>query len=899
MSRKITGAYSSIVNGVSEQSPTDREEGQHNEQVNFLSDKVFGLVRRRGSEYVDTTNIYSYTGEDSPEERDINNYRTFDFKVDGKEYCLIYRSSLSELFSNLPTVFCFSKEDRKFLTVYNDTNPVYQQLDAFGANALVNVGRYVYLAPRYYEAYNQIIQNPSELTITKKWDTYENFKTAVVWVVTGQYSKKYWFDIRFKDTVNNTYKSIHGEYTTMKSYFQGDLDTTAIAFSDPDYQEKVNNIVNAYVSDVNKHIGKSAADILPTNIANELLASLQADLTSKAMSSDVELDLSNTTIGIKCKQSSNYIVSMITSSDNFVNEGPAIRVVDNRVYDASSDLSSRHYVGKVVKVKPINSSDNDDYYVKAEKRYEGSTGDLVEVVWNECAGEEQEIDNSFCYATVHESNFFISGSNTGLKNLVNSNSTEQLTQVPGFIPSESGDRKSNEAPYFAGKSIDYLGMFQDRLVVGCENHLSFSRTGDYLNFFKETSLTLLDSDPVGVFSYGSLGDTIKSSATFGRDMVFFGEDQQYVINGDKPFTPKNPVISVFSKYMGTGGSKPISGSGFMFYASKNDDTASIYQIQQGNFKEKSETIDLTYNIPTYIKGNVRELLHTDSPYTIIVSSDGYKNGVYIYNYLDINNYGSDRKMSSWSRWEWDKTLGFISGMTTAGAKGLFIFTLRRNQQGDGDNWCMVSDYFSLENTMDDKPYLDSNRLYSDKDTGLVPYNGFAWGPGPDFVNTCYGIGGKDDPKIFVGIRHGEYSEYNPEAVFTDDYAGHNIYQGISFDSYVSPTNPKVTDNSGNPILASKLSVVKYDIYMKDSGGVLLSVNTDSRGEVSFGKYSGREIGWTTSQLGTQPVSTGKMSMFVARNSMEFTYKIQSYKWLPISITDIEYQCRFLYRSKRA
>ena len=45
------GVYKSLLQGVSQQTPQEREDGQLGEQVNMLSDPVTGLRRRGGTKF--------------------------------------------------------------------------------------------------------------------------------------------------------------------------------------------------------------------------------------------------------------------------------------------------------------------------------------------------------------------------------------------------------------------------------------------------------------------------------------------------------------------------------------------------------------------------------------------------------------------------------------------------------------------------------------------------------------------------------------------------------------------------------------------------------------------------------------------------------------------------------
>jgi len=75
---KITGAYKSLVRGVSEQVPQDRLEGQHWEQVNLISDPIRGLARRRGSQFRNSKHVLDVAPTENTL-KDLANFKEYSF----------------------------------------------------------------------------------------------------------------------------------------------------------------------------------------------------------------------------------------------------------------------------------------------------------------------------------------------------------------------------------------------------------------------------------------------------------------------------------------------------------------------------------------------------------------------------------------------------------------------------------------------------------------------------------------------------------------------------------------------------------------------------------------------------------------------------------------------------
>ena len=125
-----------------------------------------------------------------------------------------------------------------------------------------------------------------------------------------------------------------------------------------------------------------------------------------------------------------------------------------------------------------------------------------------------------------------------------------------------------------------------------------------------------------------------------------------------------------------------------------------------------------------------------------------------------------------------------------------------------------------------------------------------------------------------------------------------MWIGVDSPGYVTPTNPYVRDKNNQAIVNGRLTIEKYNVSLSDTGGVTFTLNTLGRGEYPAGDYTGRQLSRKSATLGIQPIVTTSVSIPVGRENREFSYTIKTRQWMPVSITAIEYQSRFLYNSRR-
>lgn len=871
---KVASSYGSVILGVSQQVPQDRREGQHHEQVNMISDPVKGLVRRRGSEFEDEKIFADYIEEfDEATVKDTRSFKSLDFLVGEDQFTILYRSKQKTLNSQAPFAWCFNRNTRKFLNVSLTSGSMIDKLVNDGCNAIVNTGRFLYLSPS-----NHIPTNSTD----DRWGSVDNLGKGVIWVRLGSYSRMFTSRLRLRKVSDNSIVTLNSEYLTKAASYPGFLDTSDILTSDPDYQKKVNDRRNEYDSLVTAWIGESAADIVASNIANKLKVGFDLDLITKGLTpSDIVFTISNSSIGIRC--SSDFVIDELSVSDS--GDETMIRGVGHTI-ESIDKLVPEHFPDKIVRVLPKKADKSDGFYEIAIPRSNGFVlNQLTEVSWQQTAGTVTELLDVFCFATVENNTLYISGSAQDLQ------AASGITDVPGFSKSEVGDLITSPLPHFLGRRINYLGMFQDRLVVGSGSILLFSRPGDYLNFFRKDVLTVIDTDPIEIYSLGSEDDIIVSSTVYDKSLVLFGQRKQYFLNGRNILTPRTSSITQLSSHEDAMDANPVSSGNFAFYGKYRNGVTTLHQLQTGYVQDSPESYELSQQLSTYIKGKPLELKALTTPNNIILRTDGDTNLVYIYTYLDSQD-GQQRHFDSWSKWSWDKQLGHLLGWSYRQGD-LSLITIRKGKNTDGVvKWFAVSDRFVFDSDLTNKPCLDSMRKYNN----YVSADNTKW-LNPEQTNGMSNVYVSFDNTVREFML-GQTLETVSNLVTAYPTKLDSLWIGFGYDSFVTPTNPYMRDNKERTIVNGRLIVNKYTISVADTGGVRFEIEAGGGEPYISGDYNGRTLSRKTAELGIQPIVSSSVNMIVNRENTEFKFSIRSRDWLPLTVTSIEYTGQYFSNIRR-
>lgn len=857
---KVSGSYESVVRGVSEQNPQARRSGQHFAQVNMISDPVRGLARRHGSILQDEVNKAPIA--------DYQDYlaqtagsRVTTFFVGGVEYDLIARTTPATGLVSVGTFAqCFNKDARTFVPiVYEEASTPLIGLIEGGLSAAVNVGRYLLLAG------NTIIPTA---TNNDAWGSASNQRLLAGWVRAGAYART------FKVTlVKSDNTKIDAEYTTKTSSYPGLLDTSDILATDTEYQKKVNDRVNAYNSAVTAWLGEAAQDITPENIAQKLVDNL---VIAGVAPADIRREGSYVVIDSTAYKE----IDMEDNGDDTLARG-----VGNTI--ANLDLvSSRHFVGKVVKVEPADAI-GDPVYLRAYAKDDVSTG-WTEVVWRESAGYEMTPQVVFCIATVEGGTLYVAGSASGLETI------SGISDVPGYMANTVGDDLSSPLPEFFGKGIDYLGMFQDRLVIGTGATLFFSRPGDYFNWFRASVLSIQDNDPWEGYALGAEDDVIKYSVLYDRSLLLYGKRFQYVVNGRTIITPNTASVAIVSSYEDAIDAAPKGSGNFVFYCKESGvptkKVSSLHQVQPGVVADVSDSYTASQQLDTYLAGKPVELVTLTSPNMVLLRTDKDRQRVFVYTYLDNPN-NNERLFDSWSHWEWAPEVGQVIGISRHEADILVYMVKQGPDIGDVARTWISCERFVRDTDLSDYPYLDS----------LRPWSSFEDADADTFLHD----GSDNLDKVSVVIQSGNDEAFLGDKLpnrvrFFGSYAALSDQMWVGYDmpAYVTPTNPYARDRNDNPILGGRLTLGKVRVSVTDTGGMKVTVNLRGINRDSL-NFTGRILGQPSNLVGRQPIVTTDLSAIIGGEVRECLYTISAVRWLPLTVNSIEWQGQHFFNTRRA
>lgn len=846
---KISGSYQSLLRGVSQQPPEQRLPGQHSAQVNMMSDPVAGVTRRPGTVRIATSEAYLGLTSEAAAVDLATNFEVHPIKVGDKEFTFHTRRPGTTgpagplLYTRRGHSTVGFPDGAAVTTVM--TTAAGEAL-ANGINSMAVCGDFIAIAHT----------NPVTVTRTEKLETPDNRRKAHVQVRGGAYSRK--FTIKFKRVGG---AEILAEYTTPASAYGGTLDTSDIAASDSAYTKKVNDRVNAYNSEVTKWIGTAAAAIQPQAIAVQLGT---AFLDNGGTAQGVTVGVESGTLAITSPGDIEYL-EVLDGGDGSLLKGTWQEV------PAVEDLPAYAFAGKVVRVAP---RDSDVYYMEAHS----DKGGFSQVVWKECSDVAVAFNSLFCVG-VYANDLWIIGANPD-------DLTTQLdlmgfdpgaVVVPEFSSRTAGDDDTNPEPHFVGREITYLGIFQDRLLVGSDNVVNASLVGGYFSFFRTTVLSVPDDDPVEMFATGTEGDTLRRGVIFDKSLILFGESAQYAIPGAVPLTPATANIMQSSRHIGATVIAPLALGNLVFYARSSGSYSSLYQINIGSVADTSNSIDVSAQLAAFLPGRLGSMVGLSNPNCVVMHMTDAPHSIFVYRYIDAQD--GSRLMDSWHRWDFSPLCGTVAGVSQFNDKLRIHFV--HPEPVDASTYPAVSvDEVSLAAEPPVLPYLDSMKPSDGATLGRVGTHQ-AWGGNVSAARQWQGTKSRD-----------------PGPLVSDLGFESGLMTGYPMDGYFTPTPPVRRDQNDAPITTGSLVVDSLTVVFRDTGGFTADVSTDWD-SYEAARYIGRTLGSLDNLVGRRSLHRGTEIVPIGQDTRDYEATIRTIDWLPLSVTSLDWVGQYFNRTRRA
>ena len=849
----ITASIDTLTQGVSQQPGHLRQVGQGSKQVNGWSSVVNGLTKRRPTKFV--AKVSSTKFEDFYAET---------MPVSASErYTLLIRPgkdgsdndvTIAQFFLNGQFVEC--DVHGQGMTWKSGATEKFIECDSTS---------YLFNQKDLYNKYVLINNGPQGLLLNReKTVKLETDKSAAQKTDSLLFIEGVNYDVTYSVTINGT--AVDAFTTPQATDDPNDISTDTVAAH---FQDKINDL---------------------------------ADFTATRAGSVVHI--------VK-DDGKDYSISVSDGRSNTL-----ARIIKGQV-TSFSQLPTVAPKDFTVKVEGSANTTDDDIWVKFVPRDPGVT--FGEGTWDETVAPETQfkLDKDTMPLVVRRAGskvLFVGPADGAAESITTGGDTFNYT-FPKWGERTAGDTTTVPTPSFVDNKIRDHVLFRSRyMVVGGENCIC-SEVDDIYNFFNDTAITVLDTDPIDVRAASETSIPLEWILPVDEGVLLFSQKSQFQMRPADAdvLTARTAVVLRLSNIDMNARVRPrIAGPNVIFATEEYNYTGfreyQFFDTQQRRIGlNLGGNLNLTLNVPKLIDGYVMLWDVGESlDYFVCMTPDDHKK-LYVYKYLWRTAQGSIvREQSAWSEWTFD---GEIQWLRFFDNKLWLIVTY-----GDG-TYTVHIEAEELTSPTDPEMYLDRQIRFPEcNSTPQTSDNITATYDAQDDRTSFelpYDVTGDTD----IIVRYDETknkglilgtlsSGKKADAVIRGDFRTTKLLIGrrYKFEYEFTQAYKPTKDQSRQRIIGElhgRLQVVTWQINHFNTGNYTLRIKRTGRANDSVHKFRGVILDVQNNKLTTEDaiLDTGSFRVPVYCKNTDTTVSVESEDWTPVTLMSCQWEGNFNDRAK--
>lgn len=210
-----------------------------------------------------------------------------------------------------------------------------------------------------------------------------------------------------------------------------------------------------------------------------------------------------------------------------------------------------------------------------------------------------------------------------------------------------GDEDSNSHPSFVGSTIKQLFFYNNRLGALSEENVSMSQAGDYLNFYHNSALTTVASDPVDISCSSIRPATLNSVVPVAQGLILFSRSQQFILQGSQGIiSPGTTTIKTISNYETDELIDPVDMGTTVSFVSKTPSYTRVFEMQTRGSDDSPVVVDISRIVPEWIPSSVDQVVSSAQNSLLSLGSTS-SSDLYLFRFY---TNGETRELQSWFKW---------------------------------------------------------------------------------------------------------------------------------------------------------------------------------------------------------------------------------------------------------
>lgn len=503
-------------------------------------------------------------------------------------------------------------------------------------------------------------------------------------------------------------------------------------------------------------------------------------------------------------------------------------------------------------------------------------------------------------------NVFFVGPADGTTHTQTVDGTDYEFTFPSWGPRSAGDENTSPNPEFIGRKIRDHVLFRSRYVVIADESIQFSETDDIFNFFNDTSLTVLNTDPFGLRGTSERSSPLEWMIAVEDSILAFSQTTQFQIRAADAdvLTPLTGSIFRLSNLEMNSNVRPKLSGLQVLFATDYFGYTHFREFKFGNTRNNNQmglnlgsSLDITNYLPKYIKGLITHWDIGEAIDVAVAVSPTDKRDLYVYKYYWTTTDGGGQKVQqSWSKWSFAQEIQWVRFQDNQ------LYMLMTDDEGTYFN-IQLNDELELPT----EPQIHLDRLLQyppieggaesavvtasyDATTKLTTFN-LPYAPTEKalaivrFINDDYqGLKlGETTTKTLVCKERGDWTSY--AVAFGEPYEFKYEFNK----AFIPDTNEAGTKRVGQ--LSGRTQVLRWTINHVDTGEYNVRIKRSNRSPDSVHHYRARTLNVFNNTLDESNVAlaSGAFEVPVCSKNDQCSVIVESDSWLPLTVTSASWR----------
>ena len=633
-------------------------------------------------------------------------------------------------------------------------------------------------------------------------------------------------------------------------------------------------------------------------VASDLASGLNAGLTGFTIARNGPV------IHVKKNDGSNFSIDGNDSQGN-----TKMTIIKDSVQQFT-DLPNVSPNGYVVEIIGDEGTDFDNYYVKFTTNNGGA---FEEGQWSETveAGIPfkfnyntmphvliRQADGNFRFARVDGDTYTISGTDFTL---------------PKWGERIVGDLESAPDPSFIGNKINNVFFFRNRLGFLAGDNVILSTVSEFFNFFPETVISVLDTEPIDVAASHTKVAILKHAVTMGEKLILFSEQTQFVLSSSADnLTPSTANVLVQTEFESNAAAQPVGSGSSIYFLTKKGSFAGIREYIIAGNQQIQDAANTTIHVPRLIPSGIFKMAVSNNQDILVLLGTENPNKLYVNRWL--YGEGFTKALNAW-----------------------FTYTINSNRSilnidFIGTDLIMVieeANKVTLEKIPFETNFREPNAEFeyhldhkvTEATSGVsVAYNsatGISTFTVPYRLRANMNIVGRylasNETSTFVDAQGNTKTLVSGQALTTTnavdgststitatgDFRNSKFIIGEPFEMHYRFSQQRLTQGGGGAteLISGRLQIHHFYIKYEDSGFFQVEVTPENR-DTSLHKFTGRLLGAASASIGQINLDTGTFKVPIMSKSDRVDIDVKNNTFLPTLLASAEYEGVFHMRSRR-